>query len=205
VRVQGQHRFSASRELVWRALMDPRVLARTLPGCDTLEATGEHRFRGTMNLQIGPVQGTFAGTVDLSDLDPGRCFRVSVHGEGPSGFVEASGPVLLEGSGADTSIAYDLEATVGGRLAGVGQRLLDSTARAVTRQALDGLARQIDAMKAAEGSAVPAPVPAGPTPGRFAAGVARDVAGDLVPGGRRSWLLVIGIGALAAVAAWLAW
>jgi carbon monoxide dehydrogenase subunit G len=220
VKIQGQHAYPVSRDLVWQALMDPDVLARTLPGCDALVADGPLRFRGTLSITVGPVRGTFSGTVQLADLDPPERFHIHVHGQGAPGFMDGQGTVRLDGDAARTTVLYDLDAHVGGRVAAVGQRLLDSTARAVTRQALDGLGRQLEALSAARASAPPtraddragAPpgVPAAPdrpaAPGHaaFAAGVVRHVAADLAPRGRRAAGAVAGLLAISAVG-WLIW
>lgn len=148
MKVQGLHTYQVSRTVVWQALMDPSMLAGTLPGCDELIADGENAYKGVLNVRIGPVQGTFAGRVHMANLVPPERFEVRVRGEGPAGFLDGNGQVRLEEAGAGTALHYDLTVHVGGRVANVGQRLLESTARAITRQALDGLASQIIGMQA---------------------------------------------------------
>ena len=69
LKIAGEHTFQAPRQTVWDALLDPDVLLKVLPGCDSMEVIGENRFRGAMNIRIGPVQGKFEGSVELSDLD----------------------------------------------------------------------------------------------------------------------------------------
>lgn len=203
MKLQGQHAYDAPRAAVWRALLDPAVLARTLPGCEELRADGPTRFRGTLNVRVGPIQGAFAGTVELADLVPEERFRIAVHGTGAPGFVDGTGEIRLAGADGSTVVHYDLDVKVGGRVASVGQRLLDSTARAITRQALEGLGRQLETLAAA-----PAPgreAPPAPTPLRFAGGVARDVAGDLIRQPRPSLLVVLAAAVLAAIVTLIVW
>lgn len=198
---------------MWEALLDPQVLARTLPGCEDLKADGENRFRGALTMKIGPIQGRFDGTVELTDIVPPDRFTIAMKGQGPAGFVDGRGVVQLEPEAEGTAVVYDIDARVGGRIAGVGQRLLDSTARAVTNQALEGLGRQLEfrhaAAAAAAATAVAAPsgdhpaeaapasavmpLPPPPeAPGKveFAAGVAREVAADLARD--TPWRLIAG-------------
>jgi uncharacterized protein len=189
MRIQGEHTFDAPRELVWRALLDPEVLARTLPGCERLEKTGENEYRGVLNVQVGPVKGQFQGTLQLSDLVPLESYHMKLDGSGSSGFMNGEGELRLADAPGGTLLRYDLDTNVGGRIAGVGQRLLESSAKSITRQGLEGLGRELAAMKTAEPSAPPAPPPVQPSQAEIAARVAGDVARDLVPVERRPWLI----------------
>lgn len=207
MKIQGSHTFDAPRERVWRALLDPEVLARTLPGCEKLERVGENDFQGVLNVQVGPVKGQFQGTLRLSDLALLEGYHMRMDGKGPAGFMSGEGDLRLSGDEGSTTLTYDLDAQVGGRIAGVGQRLIESSAKSITKQGLEGLARELAAMGAAEATAVPEaePTPAAPTPPpvrptqtEVAARVAADVARDLVPPSRRPW--VIGGVLLAAIA-----
>lgn len=205
MKLQGQHTYVAPRALVWRALLDPAVLARTLPGCDELRGDGPTRFLGTLDVRVGPIQGAFAGTVELSDLVPEERFRIAVRGSGAPGFVDGSGEVRLASADETTVVHYDLDVKVGGRVASVGQRLLDSTARAVARQALEGLGRQLEALAPAPAAPMGArEPPAAPTPLQFAGGVARGVAAELV-GPRRSRLVVLVLAVLAVIVSLILW
>ena len=198
MKIQGSHTFEAPRERVWRALLDPEVLARTLPGCEKLERVGENDFQGVLNVQVGPVKGQFQGTLRLSDLALLEGYHMRVDGKGPAGFMSGEGDLRLSGDEGSTTLTYDLDAQVGGRIAGVGQRLIESSARSITKQGLEGLARELAAMGAAEAAAVPeaapapvapAPPPVRPTQTEVAARVAADVARDLVPPARRPWVI----------------
>jgi carbon monoxide dehydrogenase subunit G len=197
VKIQGTHAFEAPRERVWRALLDPGVLARTLPGCERLERVGENDFRGVLNVQVGPVKGQFQGTLQISDLRPLEGYHMKLDGKGPNGFMNGEGDLRLADAPGGTALTYDLDAQVGGRVAGVGQRLLESSAKSITRQGLEGLARELAVM--GETADIPsAPPPVQPTQAEVAARVASDVARDLVPPERRPWVLG---GVLLAVAA----
>lgn len=147
MKIQGSHTFDAPRERVWRALLDPEVLARTLPGCEKLERVGETDYRGVLNVQVGPVKGQFQGTLQLSDLIPLEGYHMKLDGKGPAGFMTGQGDLRLSGEGGSTTLTYDIDTQVGGRVASVGQRLMESSARSITRQGLEGLARELAAME----------------------------------------------------------
>lgn len=210
VKLQGEHRFDVPRQAVWQALLDPEVLARTLPGCEELERTGDNQFAGALNLRVGPVQGKFQGKVTLSDLEPETGYHLAVDGSGAPGFVKGEGTVRLEDAdGGGTVLRYDLDAQVGGRIAGVGQRLLDSSAKVVTRQALEGLERQLaasspeaeagGAQAAGAGEAGPAAAAEAPSQTAFAARFVGGLLGELVPAERRPLVVAVVLVVAAAV------
>ncbi len=202
IELSGRYDFDAPRDLVWEMFLDPEVLARIMPGCERLERTGENEFAGVMKIRVGPVQGTFQGSVQLSELQPPQRYHMLVNGRGPAGIVRGEGDVRLESSGAGTVMHYEGEAQISGRIATVGQRLMESSAQAIARQILDNLDRQIQArqqpapavLDSAPGEASARAVPAGappPPPGQteFALNVARDVVADLIPDSRQRWLV----------------
>ena len=192
VKLTGEYRFELSRDQVWQALLDADVLSRCLPGFERLEEVGENEYEGTLHLRVGPVQGRFQGRLALSDLDPPNGYRLRLKGQGPAGFIDGNGLLELAEEAGGTRLVYDVDAQVGGKIAGVGQRLLDSSARAISEQALTELAKIASATGSASPSAAEVVEPAaGPTQGQFAAAVAKEVAADLVPRERRP--LAIGI------------
>lgn len=210
MKLQGQHTFDASPEAVWKAINDPEVLARTLPGCERLEEKEPHVYAGALNIQVGPVSGLFQGTVKLLDLEENRGYQMELNGQGAPGFVQGKGSVTLEdGDGGATVLTYDLDAQVGGRIAGVGQRLLDSSAKVITRQALEGLEAQVSAREAgatpgdageeASPETSPGERPAAPSQTRFAARFAQGLFEEMVPAPWRP--VVIGGGVLVLLAA----
>lgn len=145
MKIEGQHLFAASPELVWDAVIDPDVLAKVLPGCEDFHAIGENEFEGKLKIKVGPVQGEFMGNVLLSELEPPRSYRLKLKGKGAPGFVEGDGTVELVPDAGGTMLKYSVDAKIGGRIATVGQRLLDSSSKVITRQALEGLEGQIGA------------------------------------------------------------
>ena len=143
MRVAGEYTIAAPRNQVWAALLDPEVLAGTLPGFQRLERVDDHTFTGALTLGVGPVQGRFDGRLELSELVPPESYRLKMQGRGTPGFVEGDGKVWLEDAETGTLLNYELEVQVGGRIAGVGQRLLEMVSRTMTKQALERLEKAI--------------------------------------------------------------
>jgi uncharacterized protein len=201
----GEYTFDAPQEMVWEALQDPEVLASIMPGGEGFEEVGDHEYTGTLNIRVGPVQGKFNGHIQLSNLVPPESYDISVDGKGAPGFVKANGGLKLTGQGGQTHMAYSGKAQIGGRIATVGQRLLDASAKSIVRQSLEGLNEylksQVDAQStgqtvAATGSEGVEETPQPPTPTyqppsqtKVAMNVAKDVAGDLIPAQYRPILI----------------
>lgn len=143
MKIKGQHQFDATRQQVWDALQDREVLANTLPGFQKLEQVGEHEFAGSLAIGVGPVQGRFEGGVELFDFRAPESYSLRMSGRGTPGFLKGEGDIRLSEQDGGTLMDYDVEVDIGGRIAGVGQRLLDMTARMLTQQALKSLDRQI--------------------------------------------------------------
>jgi hypothetical protein len=192
--------------VVWQALLDPNVLAKVMPGCEQLEQVGENEYKGMLKIRVGPVQGQFEGLVNLSDINAPEGYRMQVDGKGAPGFMKGVGEVHLEDQGTSTLMRYSGEAQVGGRIASVGQRLLDSSAKALTRQSLDGLHEQIKARSQAQTSAAthhaeealigeqsPAGSVSAPSQTEFALGLAKHLIDDLVPAPQRPKLIAGGL------------
>lgn len=210
MKVEGSYTFAAPRHVVWPMLLDPTVLANVMPGCEELKEVGENQYVGVLKIKVGPVQGKFNGEVTLTDIAAPNSYNMVVDGKGPAGFVKGDGGLRLEEEGGTTIMHYSGDAQVGGRIASVGQRLLDTSAKAIIRQSLDGLNQQVEARmaalqaekiveeKAAEGeTAVFAPAPesttpaspppplAPPTQTQFAMGVAKNFIEELIPEDQR--------------------
>ena len=145
MRLEGTYTFEAPRQAVWEALMDPDVLAKVMPGCEKLEQLEENKYKGILNVKVGPVQGKFEGVVTITEVNPPEGYSIQVDGRGPAGFMKGVGQIRLEDQGETTLIHYGGDAQVGGRIASVGQRLLDTTAKSMSRQSLEGLHNQIKA------------------------------------------------------------
>src|ERR1700686_4784346 len=131
MQMNDSQRIEASRERVWAALNDPAVLKQCIPGCQSLEMSGPNEMRATVVFKVGPVKATFGGKVTLSDLDPPNSYRISGEGSGGvAGFAKGGAAVRLESESPDVTILhYDVDAQIGGKLAQLGQRLIDSTAK----------------------------------------------------------------------------
>jgi uncharacterized protein len=126
----GEERIAASRQAVWSALNDIEVLKQCIPGCQSLEKTSDNEMAARVKLQIGPVSATFSGKVKLSDLDPPNGYRIAGEGSGGgAGYAKGGAVVRLVEDGTGTLLAYEAKADVGGKLAQLGGRLIDATAR----------------------------------------------------------------------------
>src|SRR5215813_4436523 len=124
--IAGDYTFDAPQPLVWDALQDPNVLGAVMPGGKGFEQTGDNQYKGLLEVKVGPVQGMFQGEIRLSDIVPPEHYHIDVDGKGAPGFVKASGQMRLEARNGQTFMEYSGQAQVGGRIASVGQRLIDS-------------------------------------------------------------------------------
>lgn len=220
MRLEGTYSFPAPRTAVWEALMDPAVLAGALPGGEQMEKVGENDYRAVMNVKVGPVQGKFEGKILLADIVAPERYTMKVDGQGAPGFVAGEGTLELVEADGGTLLRYGGDLQVGGRIANVGQRLIESTARSVTKQGLAALDQTIQARLSPPVAPVPlpanghaeAPPPAPPTSATRTASpqpsmtgvatevvkdVARDLASDYIPADKQERALYFGLGALA--------
>ena len=131
MQMNDSQRIPASRDKVWAALNDPEVLKKCIPGCQNLEMSSPTEMTATVVFRVGPVKATFGGKVTLSDLDPPNSYRISGEGSGGvAGFAKGGAAVRLESESPEVTILhYEVDAQIGGKLAQLGQRLIDSTAR----------------------------------------------------------------------------
>lgn len=201
----GEYTFDAPQELVWQALQDPQVLSSAMPGGEEFKEVGENEYAGILNIKVGPVLGKFSGNIKISDIVAPSSYKMSVEGKGAPGFVKADGHLLLTGQGDTTHMAYEGTANIGGRIASVGQRLLDASAKSIIRQSLEGLNEYLKVQVAQsaveavasgeEGMEIPAQAPTTdyrpPSQTAVAVNVAKDVAGDLIQ--PKYGLLALGI------------
>ena len=127
----GEQRIPARREQVWAALNDPEILRQCIPGCQSIEKLSDTDMAAKVLLQVGPVRATFTGKVTLSDLDPPNGYKISGEGSGGvAGHAKGSARVRLKDDGPTaTLLNYEVKADVGGKLAQLGGRLIDSTAK----------------------------------------------------------------------------
>ncbi|MBV9153327.1 MAG: carbon monoxide dehydrogenase subunit G [Alphaproteobacteria bacterium] len=128
--MQGERRIPAPRQAVWERLNDPDTLKQCIPGCQEIEKTSDTEFTAKVRAKVGPVSANFTGKVTLADLNPPQGYTISGEGQGGvAGFAKGSAKVALDEEGADTVLRYGVQAQVGGKLAQIGSRLIDATAR----------------------------------------------------------------------------
>jgi carbon monoxide dehydrogenase subunit G len=131
----GEQRIPAPRQRVWEGLNDPEILKQAIPGCQTIERVSDTEFTARVLATVGPVKATFGGKVILSDLDPPQSYTISGEGSGGvAGFAKGGAKVNLDEEGAETVLRYAVQAHVGGKLAQIGSRLIDSVARRMADQ-----------------------------------------------------------------------
>lgn len=157
MKVNGEHRFTHSRDEVWRALLDPTALSATLPGARRLEPTGPDEYAITVDVGVGAVKGTYDGTFALKDKVEREACTVTASASGRPGSVTAVAQMrLADGDGGDAVMTYEANADVTGPLAGVGQRLMGAAARRTTEQFLQALDDYITQPTPAAAAAAPA-------------------------------------------------
>ncbi len=133
--IKGEYSIPASREEVWAALNDPDVLKQCIPGCEEIEKLSDTEMTAAVTAKVGPVKAKFKGKVTLSDLDPPNGYTISGEGQGgAAGFAKGGAKVVLAADGQGTVLTYDVDATVGGKLAQIGSRLIEGTARKMADQ-----------------------------------------------------------------------
>jgi carbon monoxide dehydrogenase subunit G len=158
--MQATRSLGVTQKQAWQALNDPEVLKLCIPGCDKVEATAEHEYDIGMALRIGPVSAKFKGHIVLSDIVPPASYRISFEGQGgPAGFGKGSAQVQLTPTAAGCELAYTVNASVGGKVAQLGQRLIDGAAKSLAE---DFFKRFDDEMQRRHGSAPAAPSAADP-------------------------------------------
>jgi hypothetical protein len=126
----GERRIPAPRQVVWQALNDPEVLKASIPGCESLEKLSDTEMKATVSVKIGPISARFTGTVHLSDIDPPNGYMISGEGQGGvAGFAKGGAKVRLADADGGTLLRYEVNAQVGGKIAQLGARLIDATAK----------------------------------------------------------------------------
>ena len=128
----GEQLIPAPQELTWKALNDPDMLKQCVPGCESIDPIGENQFQVLMVARVGPVSAKFKGKLTLSDIQPIKSYSIAFEGQGgPAGFAKGGAQVRLASEGDQTRLAYDVKASVGGKLAQIGSRLVDAAAKKV--------------------------------------------------------------------------
>jgi carbon monoxide dehydrogenase subunit G len=161
--MNGERHIAAPRELVWQALNDPEALKAAIPGCESIEKLSDTDLTAKLAIKIGPMAAKFSAKVKLENLNPPASYTISGEGNGGAmGFAKGGADVALEAvSPTETILRYSVKAQVGGKMAQLGARLIDSTAKQMADQFFDRFAAAL-APKAANATAAPAP--AAPAP-----------------------------------------
>ncbi|MPZ31157.1 MAG: carbon monoxide dehydrogenase [Rhodospirillales bacterium] len=201
--IKGEYRIAAPRDKVFAALNDPAVLQACIPGCESLEKTSDTEMKAKVRMRIGPVSASFAGKVTLSDIDPPNGYKISGEGQGgAAGFAKGGAVVTLREDAGDTVLNYNVDAQVGGKIAQVGARLIDGTAKKLADEFFGKFAAMV-------GGAPPVAAVGGTPSADAAPTAAPDTLAPPSPPaaaaqrGYRHWL-VIGIGAAVLILIFLA-
>ena len=128
MKIEGSHKIDAPRERVFAALVNPQVLQKCILGCEQMEKTGDNQYKAKLTAGVGPVKGVFTATVSLEDIVAPEHYKLVVEGKGQPGFVKGTGELNLKDEGGATEIQYTGDVNVGGLIASVGQRMIQSTA-----------------------------------------------------------------------------
>jgi carbon monoxide dehydrogenase subunit G len=156
MKMSGEEMIPAPRATVWKALNDPAVLKQCIPGCESITKLSATKMEARVVAKVGPVKAGFKGVVNLSELDPPNGYRISGKGEGGlAGFAEGGATVKLTDADGGTKLSYDVDATIGGKLAMLGSRLIDSYASSLAGQFFEKFAAIAGSMKAEAPAAKP--------------------------------------------------
>ena len=129
MKLSGSYQINLEKQKVWEALNDPEILQKTIPGCEEFKKNSETEFTATATNKIGPFNASFTGDIELGDLNPPDSYKISGSGNSPVGFASGEATVKLEDHENGTNLIYEVEANVGGKIAQVGSRLIDMTAK----------------------------------------------------------------------------
>jgi len=145
MKIQGQYKLPVPQQKAYDALMDPDMLARTLPGCEALEPVGPDEYKMKMKVALAAMQGLFEGKVKLEDANPPTGYTLKVEGKGRIGFINGGGSFTLEPDGEnETTVNYEGDVKVGGMIAGVGSRLLDMTSKMMIKRFFSSLTKELE-------------------------------------------------------------
>ncbi|MGH9674110.1 MAG: SRPBCC family protein [Bryobacteraceae bacterium] len=140
--ISGAHSLPVPPARAWELLQDPAVLARCMPGCEALEPSGPDEYRMKMKMALSAISGLFDGKVRIAEKNPPASYRLLVEGTGRIGFMNGQGLLTLSAAEPGTTVKFEGDVYVGGTIAAVGQRLLDTTARMMIKRFFDKLAAE---------------------------------------------------------------
>ncbi len=204
--MQASRQLAVTQQQAWDALNDPAVLKVCIPGCDKVEASGENQYAIGMALKIGPVSAKFKGNIELSDIQPPVSYKLTFEGQGgPAGFGKGSAAVVLTPNDTGCELAYSVQASVGGKVAQLGQRLIDGAAKSMAEDFFKRfdleMQKQHPEAYAARDAAASASADAPATTkadAKMASGDSTAIAG--IP----RWIWMLGASVILAVSYWLA-
>ncbi len=199
MKVEGEHIFTGTPQQVWDLFRDTEVMAAALPGTRKMEYLGDNKYEAVMNVRVGPVTGEFSGLLVISNENHPRSYTMTVDGRGKPGFLKGTGDILLVDQGDDgTAMQYTGEVQVGGKLAAVGQRLIDTVSKSIISQAFETLDRVLEERVAAESEGREAEYQEA-SEADYAAAVAKDMVGGFLSAPWMKWavgflfIVVIGL------------
>jgi carbon monoxide dehydrogenase subunit G len=197
--MEGSRTLAATQQQAWEGLNDPEVLKACIPGCEKVERAGDDKYTVGMAVKIGPVSAKFSGRITMSDVNPPESYTLTFDGQGgPAGFGKGTAKVRLAPAGTGCELTYAVQAQVGGKIAQVGQRLIDGVARSMAE---DFFKRFDDEMSKRYPPAAPA---ADAAPAGMAATAAPAPSGDAKPsGGVPGWVWIAVAVAIAVAGVWL--
>ena len=129
MKLSGSYQINLPKEKVWEALNNPEILKQAIPGCEEFTKNSDTEFTAKATNKIGPFNASFTGDVELKDLNPPNSYKITGSGNSPVGFASGEASVKLEEENGGTKLIYEVEANVGGKIAQVGARLIDMTAK----------------------------------------------------------------------------
>ena len=129
MKLTGSYQINLEKQKVWEALNDPEILKKTIPGCEEFKKNSDTEFSAKATNKIGPFNASFTGDIELKELNPPNSYKISGSGNSPVGFASGEASVKLEDHENGTKLIYEVEANVGGKIAQVGSRLIDMTAK----------------------------------------------------------------------------
>lgn len=151
MKITGEFIFDGTREEVWDLFRDPEILASALPGTQKLNKISETEYEGEINIRVGPIVGVFAGRLEVSNEVPPESCTLTVEGSGKAGFLNGSGDVYFSEHGEDqTLMKYEGEVQIGGKLASVGQRLIEMTSKSLSKMGLETINKTMQERRASK-------------------------------------------------------
>ena len=129
MKLTGSYKLNVKKEHVWKALNNPNILKQCIPGCESFDKESSTVFNATATNQIGPMNATFSGTVTLSNIQENQSYTLSGEGQSPVGFANGSADVKLKEENGTTTLSYEVDVNVGGKIAQLGSRLINGVAK----------------------------------------------------------------------------